>query len=236
MKVAPKRRSRKRSPTRAKPPQQQPRHWSIVMIPQPPKKPWAQPEGSLKNSAPSRKRCQSSNKASRRSSSHSLSSSLPGLRQEWKRRWKAPPAHQHRQPPPLHHRRPRPPKRLRARWVSAAACERLAQPNADGTISTWIAQSESPFQIQTEAQLRGGWLPRTTNAGGGNGSPISLHAACARRSEAPFASCRSRWFILPIPFRLMKQTRTYHRLLAGIVFVSIGLVLAVSGCGSSSET
>jgi hypothetical protein len=37
-------------------------------------------------------------------------------------------------------------------------------------------------------------------------------------------------------FRLMKQTGTYRRLLAGIVFASIGLVFAVSGCGSSSET
>ena len=34
----------------------------------------------------------------------------------------------------------------------------------------------------------------------------------------------------------MKQTRTCRRLPAGIVFASIGLVLAVSGCGSSSET
>lgn len=34
----------------------------------------------------------------------------------------------------------------------------------------------------------------------------------------------------------MKLTRTHRRLLTGIVFASIGLVLAVSGCGSSSET
>ena len=78
--------------------------------------------------------------------------------------------------------------------------------------------------------------PTDDNAGGGDGSPTSLHADCARRSEGPFASCLSRWFILPIPFRLMKRARTYRWLLAGIVFASIGLVLAVSGCGSSSET
>jgi hypothetical protein len=40
---------------------------------------------------------------------------------------------------------------------------------------------------------------------------------------------------MSVPFWLMEQTRTYRRLLAGIVFASIGLILAVSGCGSSSE-